>query len=171
MNRLFDISGQVVAITGGTGVLGRCISKYLAAEGAKVVILARNEETGLKVVDDIERNGGEAVFMRTDVMDKALLERNLDAVLSRYGRVDALLNAAGGNMPGATIPPDKTFFDLNTDDFRRVMELNLMGTVLPTQVFLRPMAVQKSGLLSTSRRCRLSGRSLVWQAMEWPRQV
>lgn len=147
MNRLFDISGQVVAITGGTGVLGRCISKYLAAEGAKVVILARNEETGLKVVDDIGRNGGEAVFMRTDVMDKALLERNLDAVLSRYGRVDALLNAAGGNMPGATIPPDKTFFDLNTDDFRRVMELNLMGTVLPTQVFLRPMAVQKSGAI------------------------
>lgn len=144
-NNLFDITGQVVAITGGTGILGRCIAKYLASQGAKVVIMARREEMGQKIVGEIKADGGEAMFLKTDVMDKAVLESNLDDMLRQYGRVDALLNAAGGNMPGATIPPDKTIFDLNPDDFKRVMELNLIGTVLPTQVFLRPMAAQQSG--------------------------
>lgn len=147
MNKLFDIRDQVVVITGGTGILGRCIARYLAGEGARVVIMARREEMGAKIVSAIEQDGGQAMFLRTDVMDKPLLERNLEAVMSRYGRVDALLNAAGGNMPGATIPPDKSFFDLNPADFRRVLELNLLGTVLPTQVFLRPMAEQKSGTI------------------------
>lgn len=145
MNNLFDITNQVVVITGGTGILGRCIAKYLASQGAKVMIMARREELGQKIVDEIKGNGGEAMFLKTNVMDKAVLEGNLNDVLSQYGRVDALLNAAGGNMPGATIPPDKTIFDLDPDDFKKVMELNLIGTVLPTQVFLRPMAKQQSG--------------------------
>ena len=145
MNNLFDITNQVVVITGGTGILGRCIAKYLASQGAKVVIMARRVELGQKIVDEIKGNGGEAMFLKTNVMDKAVLEGNLNDVLSQYGRVDALLNAAGGNMPGATIPPDKTIFDLDPDDFKKVMELNLIGTVLPTQVFLRPMAKQQSG--------------------------
>lgn len=147
MKNLFDITGQVVVITGGTGILGRCLAHYLASQGAKVAILARREELGHQIVENIHKEGGDALFLKTNVMDKAMLEQNLSDVLARYGRVDALLNAAGGNMPGATIPPDKSFFDLNPDDFKKVMDLNLIGTVLPTQVFLHPMAEQGTGAI------------------------
>ena len=147
MNNLFDITGKVVVITGGTGVLGKAIAKYLAAEGAKVVILGRKAEVGNAIVGDIRREGGEALFLTTDVMDREKVEQNLSDILAAYGRVDALLNAAGGNMPGATIAPDGTFFDLKPEEFQRVLDLNLTGTVIPTQVFLRPMAEQHCGTI------------------------
>ena len=121
-------------------MLGRAIAKYLAAEGAKVVILGRKAEVGEAIVSDIHAAGGEALFLTTDVLDAARVQQNCDEVMARYGRVDALLNAAGGNMPGATISPDGTFFDLDPAQFRTVLDLNLTGTVIPTQVFLRPMA-------------------------------
>ena len=145
MKNLFDIQGQVVVITGGTGVLGREIGEYLALQGAKVVLMGRNEETGKQIVGGIRGKGGEAMFLRTDVMNPAVVEQNLQDVLSAYGRVDALLNAAGGNMPGATIAPDKTFFDLEIDAFKKVVDLNLFGTVLPTMVFAGIMVDQKKG--------------------------
>ncbi|MBP5772112.1 MAG: SDR family oxidoreductase [Bacteroidaceae bacterium] len=144
---LFNINSRVVVITGGTGVLGRSIAKYLAGEGAKVVILGRKVEVGETIVADIRLDGGEACFLETDVLDIARVQQNCDDILARYGRVDALLNAAGGNMPGATIPPDKTFFDLDPAQFKTVLDLNLTGTVIPTQVFLRPMAEQGCGVI------------------------
>ena len=144
---LFDIKDKVVVITGGTGVLGRAIAAHLAEEGAKVVILGRKAEVGNAQVAEIKAKGGEAMFLTTDVMDREKLEQNLADVLTAYGRVDALLNAAGGNMPGATIGPDGTFFDLKTEDFQKVLDLNLTGTVLPTQVFLKPMVEQKKGAI------------------------
>jgi NAD(P)-dependent dehydrogenase (short-subunit alcohol dehydrogenase family) len=147
MNELFDIKGRVVVITGGTGVLGRCIAKYLASEGAKVVILGRKAEVGEALVAEIKTAGGEAVFLTTDVMDVEKVKGNVSDVLVRYGRVDALLNAAGGNMPGATIAPDGTFFDLKPDQFQRVLDLNLTGTVIPTQQFLKPMVNQGEGVI------------------------
>ena len=144
-NKLFDIRGNVTVITGGTGVLGRTIAEYLALEGARVVILGRKEDVGRAIVADIKAKGGDGEFLRTDVMDAAVVQQNCDEILSRYGRVDTLLNAAGGNMPGATIAPDKTFFDLDAAQFSRVLELNLTGTVIPTQIFLHPMAEQGRG--------------------------
>lgn len=147
MKNLFDIKGQVVVITGGTGVLGRAIAAHLADEGARVVILGRKAEVGNAIVEEIRRNGGEAMFRTTDVMNRDILEQNLADILAAYGRVDALLNAAGGNMPGATIGPDGNFFDLNIEEFQRVLELNLVGTVLPTQVFLKPMVEQGKGAI------------------------
>ncbi len=147
MKNLFDIKDRVVVITGGTGVLGRAIAAHLAEEGAKVVILGRKAEVGNALVDEIRQQGGEAMFLTTDVMNREALEQNLRDVLAAYGRVDALLNAAGGNMPGATIAPDGTFFDLKVEDFQRVLELNLLGTVLPTQVFLKPMVEQGRGAI------------------------
>lgn len=144
---LFDITSRVVVITGGTGVLGRAIAKYLAAEGAKVVILGRKAEVGNAIVADIAAEGGEAMFLVTDVLNQECVESNCADILARYGRVDALLNAAGGNMPGATIPPDKTFFDLDPEQFKTVLNLNLTGTVIPTQVFLRPMVEQGKGAI------------------------
>ena len=137
---LFDISDYVVVITGGTGVLGRAIAKYLAAVGAKVVILGRKAAVGEAIVNEIHAAGGEAMFLVTDVLDAARVQQNCADILACYGRVDALLNAAGGNMPGATISPEGTFFDLDPEQFRTVLDLNLTGTVIPTQVFLRPMA-------------------------------
>lgn len=128
-----------MVITGGTGVLGRCIGEYLATQGAKVVLMGRRKDEGEAIVDEIKSKGGEAMFLVTDVMDAKVVQANCDEILARYGRVDALLNAAGGNMKGATIAPDGTFFDLEIDAFRTVLDLNLTGTVIPTQIFLRPM--------------------------------
>ena len=142
---LFNITSNVTVITGGTGVLGRAIAKYLAAEGAKVVILGRKADIGEAIVADIRAAGGEALFLQTDVLDAARVQQNCDDILARYGKVDTLLNAAGGNMPGATIAPDKTFFDLDPAQFQTVLDLNLTGTVIPTQVFLRPMVAQGKG--------------------------
>lgn len=145
MKNLFDINGYVVAITGGTGVLGRCIAKYLALNGAKVIIMGRKEEVGNKIVEDITAAGGSCEFMKTDVMKRDIVERNCADIVSQYGRVDTLLNAAGGNMPGATIGPDQTVFDLDPAQFQTVLELNLIGTVIPTQTFLHPMVKQGKG--------------------------
>jgi NAD(P)-dependent dehydrogenase (short-subunit alcohol dehydrogenase family) len=145
MNQLFNIKDNVVVITGGTGVLGRAIAKYLALEGAKVVILGRKEEVGNAIADDIQKAGGVCEFMKTDVMSQATVQKNCDNILAKYGRVDTLLNAAGGNMPGATIAPDKTIFDLDAAQFQTVLNLNLTGTVIPTQVFLKPMVQQGKG--------------------------
>lgn len=145
MQNLFDIKDYVVVITGGTGILGRCIAKYLALEGAKVIILGRKEEVGRKIADDIVAAGGQCEFMKTDVMNQAVVEKNCSDILAKYGKVDTLLNAAGGNMPGATIGPEGNFFNLKAVEFQTVLNLNLTGTVIPTQVFLKPMVKQGKG--------------------------
>lgn len=136
---LFDIKDQVVVITGGTGVLGRAIGSHLAREGAKVVLLGRRKDVGEELAEDIRKQGGHATFMVCDVTDIEAVNQVRDEVVRLYGRVDALLNAAGGNMPGATIPPGKTLFDVQVEEFQRVLNVNLTGTLIPTQVFLKPM--------------------------------
>ena len=147
MSNIFSVKDKVVVITGGTGVLGSCIGKYLASEGAKVVILGRRKEEGDAIVKEIKDNGGEAMFLVTDVMNKEVVEQNCADILATYGKVDSLLNAAGGNMPGATIPPSGTFFDVKVEEFERVLNVNLTGTVIPTQVFLRPMVKAGKGTI------------------------
>lgn len=149
MKNLFDITGNVTVITGGTGVLARAIARYLALNGAKVIILGRKEDIGARIVDDInnEKPLGSIEFMKTDVMDQEVVQANCDAIIARYGRIDTLLNAAGGNMPGATIGPDKSFFDLDPEQFQKVLSLNLTGTVIPTQIFLKPMVAQGKGAI------------------------
>ena len=136
---LFDIKDQVVVITGGTGVLGRAIGSHLAREGAKVVLLGRRKDVGEELAEDIRKQGGYATFMVCDVTDIEAVNQVRDEVVRLYGRVDALLNAAGGNMPGATIPPGKTLFDVQVEEFQRVLNVNLTGTLIPTQAFLKPM--------------------------------
>lgn len=147
MNNLFSVKDKVVVITGGTGVLGAAIGKHLASEGAKVVLLGRRAEEGEKLVSEIKAAGGEAMFLVSDVMNRDVVEMNCEDVLAAYGKVDALLNAAGGNMPGATIAPTGNFFDVNIEDFQKVLNLNLAGTVIPTQVFLKPMAKVGKGAI------------------------
>lgn len=150
MNELFSVKDKVVVITGGAGILGKGIAAYLAKEGAKIVILDRSEEAGNALVQGIKAEGGDAMFLYTDVMNKEVLEGNKAEIMKAYGRIDVLLNAAGGNMPGATIAPDKTFFDLEIDAFKKVVDLNLFGTVLPTMVFAGIMVDQKKAASSTS---------------------
>ncbi len=147
MNNLFDIKGKVVVMTGACGVLGSTIVKYFASEGCKVVLLdlERARSIGEGLVGDISAEGGEAIFLPTNVLDKSVLEENYAQIMSAYGRIDILLNAAGGNMASATVPPDKTIFDLDVDAVKKVTELNLFGTIIPTMVFARAMAEQKRG--------------------------
>lgn len=147
MANLFSVKNKVIIITGGSGVLGSGIAAHLAEEGAKVVILGRNETTGNALADNIKSKGNEATFMRADVMDKEALVKVREEILKKYGRIDVLLNAAGGNMPGATIPPTKTFFDLEIDAFRQVVDLNLFGTIIPTMVFVEAMIENKEGCI------------------------
>lgn len=147
MKNLFDITGRVVVVTGGAGVLGRAICLYLAEQGAKVAILDRDTQAGDGLVSEIRSNGGEALFLATDVMNREVLERNRADILAAYGCIDILLNAAGGNMAGATIAPDKTFLNLDVEAFRRVVDLNLFGTVLPTTVFGEAMTARKKGVI------------------------
>ena len=145
MYELFNVSGKVVVVTGGTGVLGTSMVEYLARHKAKVVVLARNKDKGDKLINKVLSDGGEAMFLVTDVNNKEVLEKNKKDILGRYKKIDILINGAGGNMPGATIGPDKTIFDLNIDDFKTVVDLNLIGTVLPSIVFGSCMIEQKKG--------------------------
>lgn len=144
---LFDVSGKVMVMTGACGILGGTIVKYFAAQGVKVAILDldRAAETGERLASEIKAAGGEASFYATNVLDKAVLEANHKDIVEKYGRIDILMNAAGGNMAAATVPPDKTIFDLDVDAVKKVTELNLFGTIIPTMVFAKTMAEQKTG--------------------------
>lgn len=144
-NNLFCIENKVIVITGGCGVLGSDMAQYLADQGAKVVILDRVKDKGEELVAKIKSQGNEALFLSTDVLNKQVLEQNRDEIIKTYGRIDVLVNAAGGNMPGATIAPDKTVFDLEIDDFKKVVDLNLFGTAIPTMVFAKAMVDNGAG--------------------------
>ena len=143
----FDISGRVAVMTGACGVLGQTIVKYFAAQGCKVVLLdlERAAEKGWEIVKEIESEDGEAIFLPTDVLDENVLEANLETILDRYGRVDILLNAAGGNMDKANVRPDQSMADLDIEAMKKVCELNIFGTVIPTKVFSKPMIETRKG--------------------------
>ncbi|MDD3728190.1 MAG: SDR family oxidoreductase [Dysgonamonadaceae bacterium] len=145
MYELFNVSDKVVVITGGTGVLGAAMVEYLAQHGAKIVVLARNKERGDKLIEKVRSKGGDAIFLVTDVNNKEILEKNKNDILAKYKKIDVLINGAGGNMPGATIGPDQTIFDLDINEFKTVVDLNLLGTVLPSIVFGSCMIEQKKG--------------------------
>ena len=140
MKNLFDIRGLVVVVTGGAGILGRSICRYLAEQGASVVVLDRDAQAGGELLDAIRQQGGDGLFLTTDVLDREVLERNRADILAKYGRIDVLLNAAGGNMGGA-------FLVLEIDAFKKVVDLNLFGTVLPTTVFGEAMTARKKGVI------------------------
>ncbi|GGA83486.1 dioxygenase [Flavobacterium palustre] len=144
---LFNIKDKVAVITGGTGVLGSSIAEHLAASGAKIVILGRNQETIDQSISTLKENGYEALGIAADILNKKSLEAAREKIIYHYGKVDILLNAAGGNMPGATITDEQTIFDLSMDAFQTVTDLNLNGTVLPSIVFGELMAQQKEGVI------------------------
>jgi NAD(P)-dependent dehydrogenase (short-subunit alcohol dehydrogenase family) len=138
---LFDLSGRVYVVTGATGALAGSISNYLAAQKARVVYLGRSEERlEAALARCRERTpGAQCMGLVADVLDRPALERARDAVLQQWERIDGVVNGAGGNMPGATIPPGKNFSDLDFEAFHQVVDLNLHGTVLPSLVFTPAM--------------------------------
>jgi NAD(P)-dependent dehydrogenase (short-subunit alcohol dehydrogenase family) len=144
-DRLHDFTGQTIAITGGTGVLGGEMACALAATGANVALLDKNVARGPVLLERMGPHASRAAVIETDVLDPASVTRALDALVERYGKVDVLINGAGGNHPKATTNADMKFFDLPADALRWVFDLNLIGTIIPSQVFGRRMAQEGVG--------------------------
>ena len=144
---LFGLAGKVAVVTGGGGVLCGAMSRALGRTGAKVAVLDLNEEAARRVADDAAAAGGEAIAVQCDVLDKASSEAAAQTVLEDLGRVDILINGAGGNKKQATTSPDLAFFDLPADAVQWVFDLNFIGALLPSQVFGRIMAEQGEGII------------------------
>jgi len=147
IQKSFDFSGKVAIVTGGAGVLCTTICRALAEAGAKVAVLDLDSKAANKLTTAIKTSGREAIAVACNVVEKETLEIAAQEVLSKFGRVDLLVNGAGGNKPTATTTPSQSFFDLPAEALRWVFELNLMGTILPSQVFGKIMAEHKSGVI------------------------
>ena len=141
----FDISGQVAVITGAGGIICGVMAKEMAKKGVKVALLDLFVENAQKIADEINAAGGEAVAVKANVLDRESLEQARQAVLDRFGRVDILINGAGGNKKEATVSPELDFFHLNVDAFKWVFDLNVTGAVLTTMVFGELLAKQGTG--------------------------
>jgi len=146
MTNLFDLSGEVAAVFGGTGVLGGGMADALAAHGAKVAVIGRNEERGRAAVGRIEAAGGTAAFFPADAMSRDSIAAARDAILTKWGAVTVLVNGAGGNKPEATVMPGGDFCKLPLAGWSAVFDLNLVGgTLLPCQVFGETMLAAGKG--------------------------
>lgn len=147
MKNLFDLTGKVAVVTGGNGVLGGAMSEGLASAGARVGILGRTQETVAEQVDKIKVNGGDATALVADVLDKNSIRKAQNKITELWGKVDILINAAGGNMPGATINPDQSFLDMDDEALTKVVDLNFKGTYLPSKILAESMIEQKKGVI------------------------
>ena len=144
-NDTFSIAGKVAIITGAGGVLGGSIAKSFVQAGAKIVAMDIRQEPLDKIVAELHALGGEAMGVVGNVLELDSLQKVADEVVSAWGSIDILLNIAGGNLPGATLREDQSFFDMAISDWERVTSLNINGTVYPSLVFGKVMARQGSG--------------------------
>jgi NAD(P)-dependent dehydrogenase (short-subunit alcohol dehydrogenase family) len=135
MNDYFNVTGQRALLTGGTGALGTAMAKGLLGGGARVALLSRNPDNLQQAAEALSDDPDRILLLRGDVTDKKNLEAAREKLLEKWGGLDILVNAAGGNRPGATIGPDQSFFDLSVEDFAGVSKLNLDGTVIPSLIF------------------------------------
>jgi len=145
MKNIFDVSGKVIAITGGGGILCGTMARALAEGGAKVAILDLIEIAAAKIAKEIRAAGGTAIPVQCNVLEKPSIEQAKEKVLAEFGRIDALINGAGGNKKEATTSPEMPFFDLPPEAIRFVFDLNFLGTLLPSQVFGKELARQGTG--------------------------
>ena len=144
---LFDLTGKVAAITGGGGVICGAFARELGARGVKVAVLDRAVANAQSVVEQINSAGGAAIAVACDVLDLASIRAAADTIIGAFGRIDILIYGAGGNKKEATTGPEMSFFDIPADALRFVIDLNLLGSVLPSQVFGKIMAEQKDGVI------------------------
>ena len=142
---MFSLKDKVIVVTGGTGILGKAFVDGIIASGGIAVVVGRNEIEGNKRVNEILSNGGEALFVQTDVLNEKQVEALRDTVLAKYGRIDGLVNGAGGNMPQGVIQPDQDVFDMSIEGLKNVLDLNLWGTIIPTKILGAVMAKGGSG--------------------------
>ena len=147
MSELFNLQGKTVAITGGGGVLCGGIAQHLAGCGMQVAVLDLKLDAAEAVAASINKAGGKAIGVAANVLDRESVENALKACNAAFGQVDMLVNGAGGNHPDATTGPGKKFFDLPIDAFQKVMDLNIVGTVLPCMVFGRAIAERGEGVI------------------------
>jgi len=147
-DKLFDVTGKCVAITGGAGVLCGEMARALAEQGAKVAVIDYDVRRANELARKIEAAGGIAVPVEADVLDRRKVQEAFDCTVASLGRVDVLINGAGGNRKQATcVPPESLFFDLDAEAIRWVFDLNCLGTILPSQVFGRHMAERGDGVI------------------------
>ena len=142
---LFSLKDKVIIVSGGTGILGGAFVKAIAEQQAKVVIIGRNEQLGNSRVSEINNNGGNAIFLAADVLDETQLKNAREKIIATYGRIDGLVNAAGGNIPAGVLPPERDVFDLNIEGVKSAMDLNLWGTIIPVQIFGPEIAKSGNG--------------------------
>jgi NAD(P)-dependent dehydrogenase (short-subunit alcohol dehydrogenase family) len=146
LTQMYDFTGRTIVITGGTGVLCGAMASALVGCGANVAILARHEEKGAAMLAKLS-GPGRARVIPGDVLKAETLEQSAERVLDEFGRIDGLINGAGGNSPQATTRPDLSFFNLPEEALRYVFDLNLLGTILPCQAFGQRMAKQGEGVI------------------------
>ena len=170
---LFSLSERVAVVTGGTGAIGAALARGLAQSGARVAVLARGEAALERTVLQLTDDGYDAIGVRADVLDAKLLKQGRDEILERFGTIDILVNCAGGNVDAATLKDDASPFSLSIDAYREVLDLNLIGTLLPVQVFggaMRNSAdcsiVNVSSMAATRALTRVGGYAAAKAAIE-----
>ncbi len=149
MENMFDIRGKVAVITGAGGVLGGSVAKSLVKAEAKIVVLDIRQENLDSRVKELQDIGGDAIGLICNVLDMDSLNKTAELIVEKWERIDILINCAGGNIPGATLTSDQTIFDMKIEDWEKVTDLNLNGTVYPCWVFGKVMAKQGKGSIIT----------------------
>lgn len=147
ITQMYDFTNRTVVVTGGGGVLGSEIARALLECGAKVAILDLDVERAKQFFSQVENGSEKVIFVKSDVLKKDILQQSAKQILEKFGRIDCLINGAGGNNPKATTSSEQSFFDLPADSFRFVSDLNFLGTVLPSQIFGKYMAEQGDGVI------------------------
>lgn len=146
LTQMYDFTGRTIVITGGTGILCSAMAQALVGCGANVAILARSEEKGAALLSTL-KGSGKAIIVAGDVLKSEKLASAAEKVIAEFGRIDGLINGAGGNNPNATTNPNLSFFDMPEEAMRYVFDLNLLGTILPTQVFAKSMVEHGEGVI------------------------
>ena len=144
---LFDIENKVILLTGGCGVLGGGIAKYLLENKATVILLHYKETPLLATIDELKKTNNNVEGHVCNVVEEESLQEVAKKIMKTHGKIDALINAAGGNKPGATVGPDQSVFDVDVEQFKQVIDLNLFGSIIPSLVFGKAMAQNKKGTI------------------------
>lgn len=145
MENTYSLKDKVIVVTGGTGILGNSFVNAIVEAGGTVGIMGRNKEIAEKRANDINSNGGNAIALVADVLDEDQLQQSLNLILNEFGKVDGLVNGAGGNMPEGVLQPSDDIFSMNIQGMKRVMDINLYGTLYPTQIFGKAIAETGKG--------------------------